>query len=71
MAILLKLDITTGDKIAPKEIIYEFKLLYNIYHLIMLITLWDRTFRINLGIVLDSMFSYTYLVSERPFLNII
>ncbi|MEG2012976.1 MAG: nucleotidyl transferase AbiEii/AbiGii toxin family protein, partial [Anaerovoracaceae bacterium] len=27
MAIPLKLDITTGDKITPKEIVYEFKLL--------------------------------------------
>ena len=27
MAVPLKLDITTGDKITPKEISYEFKLL--------------------------------------------
>lgn len=35
MAVPLKLDITTGDKITPREIIYEFKLL-----------LEDRTIRI-------------------------
>jgi len=28
MAVPLKIDITTGDKITPKEIIYEFKLLF-------------------------------------------
>lgn len=30
-----------------------------------------KILRINLGIVLDVVFPYTYLVSERPFLNII
>lgn len=39
--------------------------------IILYFSLWGIILRINVGIVLDVIFTYTYRISERPFLNTI